>query len=426
MTPFKRLGLGTNPRRATTGTSSSICLLCRGTKFLCGKPSCPVLMRVGGFMRMKDVLDKSDLQGSSPPGVFVGRYGYPKVFVGPMVPPTVGDTSIMASPESWYHMSISSFVEMMSSLVRGVHPVRVDRIAEAGKFMDDVHDLVLSSSSAYTEVEFSRPIRGRMTFSSEAEPFGPSGPVSDFEVSAGPTNVRVEKAFEDTDLKAVDAMWTLYSSGEPVQVIQRALSAGMLGTEKKRRLVPTRWSITAVDDVLAKRTKETVATYPELGEYRLHHSRSMGNLYAVLLMPGRWSYEMIEVFHKGSIWNTWGDEIAMGGDFEGPEGRTTYAAIGGCYYAGRLAALEHLESIHRNATVVIIREALPSYVLPVGVWTVRQGVRDALTRSPLVLGSLEAAISEVSSMLRGPASAIIRSSRIIRGLKTQTRMTSYF
>jgi len=426
MTPFGRLDLGARPVRVVSDPSSSICLLCRGTKFLCGKPSCPVLMRVGGFMKVKDVLDRSDLQGSSPPGVFVGRYGYPKVFVGPMVPPTVGDTSIMASPESWYHMPIGNFVEMMSSLVRGVHPVRVDRIAEAGRFMDDIHDLVLSSSSAYTEVEFSSPIRGRMTFSSDVEPFGPSGPVSDFDVSVGSTNARVERAFEDTDLKAVDAMWTLYSSGEPVQVIQRALSAGMLGTEKKRRLVPTRWSITAVDDSLAKRTRETVATYPELGEYRLHHSRSMGNLYAVLLMPGPWSYEMIEVFHKGSIWNTWGDEIAMGGDSEGPEGRTTYASIGGCYYAGRLGALEHLESIHRNATVVIIREALPSYVLPVGVWTVRQGVRDALTHSPLKLGSLETAISELSSLLRGPAAAIMRSSKIIRGLRTQTRITSYF
>ena len=102
-------------------------------------------------MRMKDILNKSDLQGSSPPGVFVGRYGYPKVLVGPMVPPTVGDTSIMASPESWYHMPIGSFVEMMSTLVRGVHPVRVDRIAEAGKFMDDVHHL---GSSALCPVTF--------------------------------------------------------------------------------------------------------------------------------------------------------------------------------------------------------------------------------------------------------------------------------
>jgi len=382
-------------------------------------------MRMGGIMKARDVLDRTDLQGSSPPGLFVGRYGYPKVLAGPMVPPTLGDTSVMARPESWYRMSIKDFVDMMSSLVRGVYPVRVDKTDESGRFMDDIHDLVLSSSSAYTEVTFSRPIQNRMTFSSDVQPFGPIGPVSDLDVSASSTNVRVERAFEDTGLKAVDAMWELYSTGEPVQVIQRALSAGMLGTQKKRKLVPTRWSITAVDDVLAKRMMDDATSLPELGEYRLHCSRSMGNLYAALLIPGRWSYEMIELFHEGSVWNTWGGELSVGADAEGPEGRTTYAAIGGCYYAGRLAVLEHLKSIKKLATAVIVREALPSYLLPVGVWTVRQGVRDALARPPTEFGSLDAAISGLSELVRAPISLITRRSRILRFLRTQTRITSY-
>ena len=41
------------------------------------------------------MLDSVDLAGSSPPGVFIGRYGYPKVEVGPLVPPEFGDTSAM-------------------------------------------------------------------------------------------------------------------------------------------------------------------------------------------------------------------------------------------------------------------------------------------------------------------------------------------
>jgi hypothetical protein len=382
-------------------------------------------MRMGAVLKAKHVLNKTDLQGSSPPGLFVGRYGYPKVLVGPMVPPTLGDTSIMARPESWYHMPMEDFVDMMSSLVRGVYPIRVDRMEEAGRFIDDVHDLVLSSSSAYTELTFSRPIQNRMTFNSDAQPFGPIGPVSDLNVSAGPTDPAVERAFEDTSLRAVDAMWEMYSAGRPVQVIQRALSAGMLGTQKKRRLVPTRWSITAVDDVLAKRMMDAVATFPELGEYRLHYSRSMGNLYVVLLVPGKWSYEMIEVFHQGSVWNTWGGELSIGGDAEGPEGRTTYAVIGGCYYAGRLAVLEHLKSIKRLAKAVVIREALPSYVLPVGVWTVRQGVRDALMQPPAKSSSLEEAISRLSGLLRAPVPTVLQRSKLVRLLRTQTRITSY-
>ena len=41
------------------------------------------------------------LNGSSPPSVFVGSYGYPKVGVGPMVPPIHGNTTLLDSPESW-------------------------------------------------------------------------------------------------------------------------------------------------------------------------------------------------------------------------------------------------------------------------------------------------------------------------------------
>ena len=39
------------------------------------------------------------LSGTSPPSVFVGSYNYPKVGVGPMVPPIHGDTSLLDIPE---------------------------------------------------------------------------------------------------------------------------------------------------------------------------------------------------------------------------------------------------------------------------------------------------------------------------------------
>jgi len=382
-------------------------------------------MRASGFAKVSEVINRSELHGSSPPSLFVGRYGYPKVYVGPLVPPKVGDTSVMASPESWYDMTMMEFVEMMSSLVRGMYRVRVDKIEEAGRFVDGMHDLVLSSSSAYTEALFSKPVRGSVTFVPDVQPFGPSGQLSGFAVAPAGTNLRIEGAFENGDLKAADAVWDLYASGERVQSIQRALSAGMLGLEKKRRLVPTRWSITAVDDILAKRMISAITSFPELAEYRLYCSRSMGNNYVVLLIPGKWSFELIEVFHRGSVWNTWGDELAIGGDFEGLEGRKTYAMIGGCYYAGRLAVLEHLRSERRLATAIVIREALPAYMLPVGVWTVRQGVRDALSRSPVKFGTLKDAISELSEILGASIDPVVGASKIIRHLTTRRKITEY-
>src|SRR5579884_540096 len=59
------------------------------------------------------------VSGSTPPGVFVGRFGYPKVFVGPMVPRIYGDTSLLDTPEMWRGKTIEDIVDYRYSLVRG-------------------------------------------------------------------------------------------------------------------------------------------------------------------------------------------------------------------------------------------------------------------------------------------------------------------
>jgi hypothetical protein len=51
-------------------------------------------------------LASETLSGATPPSVFIGRYGYPKVKVGPMVPPFHGDTTILDKPEMWLGKSL--------------------------------------------------------------------------------------------------------------------------------------------------------------------------------------------------------------------------------------------------------------------------------------------------------------------------------
>jgi len=62
-------------------------------------------------------LSVKTLSGASPPSVFVGRYGYPKVKVGPLVPPLHGDTAILDMPELWLGKSIEEIVNYRLSLV---------------------------------------------------------------------------------------------------------------------------------------------------------------------------------------------------------------------------------------------------------------------------------------------------------------------
>jgi len=46
-------------------------------------------------MPMRSVEVGKDLEGSSPPSVFIGSWNYPKVLAGPMIAPMHGDTAVM-------------------------------------------------------------------------------------------------------------------------------------------------------------------------------------------------------------------------------------------------------------------------------------------------------------------------------------------
>jgi len=67
---------------------------------------------------------------------------------------------------------------------------------------------------------------------------------------------------------------------------------------------------------------------------------------------------------SGTVWNPNGSTVAIYSDFEGNNGRSTYAAIGGCYYSARLAICEQLLKERRQGTAIVLREARPGYIMP--------------------------------------------------------------
>src|SRR6184192_4868486 len=87
----------------------------------------------------------------------------------------------------------------------------------------------------------------------------------------------------------------------------------------------------------------------------------------------------------------------MLGDSEGFRGRKTYAKPGGCYYSARLAVSEYLDSIGRQAGAVMLREIHPGYIMPVGVWNVRESLRALLKTRFERFDSMDAALNHVSS-----------------------------
>lgn len=404
---------------------SSRCVLCKGSKMLCGKSRCSVLARHFSNARARIQTERMALDGNSPPSVFIGRMGYPKVAVGPMIPPYHGDTSLLDTPERWSGLSIDDIIDFRSSLVRGMHWTRVTDVESGNRIVSRTRELALAQMPPDVEAEFSKKPVGRLTVDDDVQPFGPSAPLQRFDISNCRFDNRLEKASSDTDLLARDAIVSLYDSGTLVSQIQRAFSVGAFGLGKRRRFVPTRWSITAVDSQLGLHMLETTKTMPVIEGFRVYETMSLDNRWAVLMMPSSWKYELIEAWYPDTVWNPHNDKIAIMGDHEFFDGKKTYASIGGCYYAARLAVNELLTRERRQAGVCILREAHPGYILPVGVWNVRENVRAALSKPPKRFQTLRGALTHISTIMDIPISRWVKSSAVLKDAMYQRRIEEF-
>ncbi|MEE8167582.1 MAG: Nre family DNA repair protein [Candidatus Hydrothermarchaeales archaeon] len=404
---------------------ASRCVLCRGAKMLCGKARCPVLVRYYHQNSTRPLLDSLHLDGSSPPSVFVGRIGYPKVYVGPLVPPIHGDTSLMDTPELWSAESIDDIVSFRSQLVRGKYRVDVENVEKGGRIVDLTRELALCASPAEADMEFSKKPAGRLTLDDEVQPFGPSAPIENLNLGTMRIDARIDKAYDDTDLNAVDAVMELYEDDVLVSKIQRGFSVGAFGLKKGRRFVPTRWSITAVDDIISKNLVEEVRSCPTIDEFRVYESWRLDNRFIVLMIPSGWSYELIEAWYPNTVWNPRGRRIVMYSSVEGHGGKSTYAEIGGCYYAARLAVSEYLNRQKKQASVVILREAHPGYIMPVGVWNVRENVRNALKNEPRKFDTMGKALEYVTTRLDIPMERWMLNSRVLKDALYQRRLEDF-
>ena len=368
----------------------------RGSALLCSVPGCPLVQKVMGFPeppRMSGL----EMHGPSPPAVFVGRHGYPDVTIGPLLPSSPETApAIDDSPASWKRLDIATILQMRAKLYRSKSPVRVDARA-ASHALDASRELAMSAKPVETEVTLKKPAR----LSAEAKvdaftaPMGPSVDVVDARVLSNPSVPRrVDAAVSDVHADTATAAREMYDAGIPTHHIQRLLSVGLLGESHRRKLVPTRWSITATDDVLGKQLIEEIKEETILDAPVVHAGDLFGNHFQVLLLPRAWSYEMIEAWAEDGGW-------MMGRDAEGYKGRTAYVEqVAGAYYAARLSVLEHLVRVRRQAAAFVYREITDEYWAPLGVWVIREGVKAAMDAKGLVFGDVESALRHMARRSR--------------------------
>ncbi|MDD5111782.1 MAG: hypothetical protein PHG85_04510, partial [Candidatus Altiarchaeota archaeon] len=282
--------------------------------------------------------------------------------------------------------------------------------------------IALSVRPVDVETHFQGRPSMSFSFSPISQPMGPSGVLKDFRLADNPKIPRKVDSIVSDGLRASDAVYELYKGSHDVYYLANVLSSGVLGSPKGQRMVPTRWSITAIDDIVGKQLMGELREFPCVEEYSVYTNTYLENHFEILLMPGNWEYEQFEAWAPKTLWTQSYDAPVIVGEHEGFSGRSDYAINeGGGYYAGRLAVAEALHAMRMQARAVVFREIYESYVMPVGVWEVRENVRAAMKNVPRRFSGLKEALGDIAQRLVNPIREYVRRSSVLR----QRRMTEF-
>ena len=361
-----------------------------------------------------NLFSSDSISGSSPPSIFVGSYGYPKVGVGPMVPPIHGDTTLLDSPELWLGKTLEDIVNFRLSLVRGIEKLSIQNTQ--GRFIENLHEVAMSSHSIDTDLQFHKTTLPVTTIDGESAPFGPVGDIKSAKFFGTRSDKSIERVYYDHDLKAQDAVLTLYNQGIDISKIQKCFSIGMLG--KKRKLVPTKWSITATDDIISKSLVSEILEFDLIDSCRIFSHDHLGNMFSVILFPHRWLFEMQEAWHDEN-------KVGFGFDSEDARGIDHPPAIAGAYFAAKLGVAEYLVQKKLQAAVLVLREIRPEYAVPVGVWQIREAIRAAMKKEPYIAENFVDSVNFASKRMSIGKSEWLSRGRLLKMLK-QKSISEFF
>ena len=389
------------------------CPVCK-TEHLGSKNDCPLYNKAFSLTKSRPLLD---FEAFSSPDIFVGRHAYPNIFSGVLSPvDTATDPTPLSFPEEWFKkdLSIAEVLKNRSALVyTRFKPGSSKRLKSV------MQEMTLSSKPCSAEFSLDKPPAFNAMESFNAGVIANTASLKTFSLTSNPVvPVPVERAFSDTDVGASDTVFSLYKGGLSNSYLINLFSAGILGLKSERRLVPSRWSTTAVDDILSSRLLSDLKTFEVIDSFQIFSGYYVGNRYVFILMPSKWRFEVIEKkIGSNHFWS----------DYESVFKRKAYASsVTGAYYVNRLAVCEYLHAIKKQAAVLVLREIDDSYYAPLGVGILRELSRHVFRNKPILAESLSASLTIAAGILETKTEEFVVQSKLLQELKNQTSLLDFF
>lgn len=378
-----------------------------------------------GAQKKVNIEAKQDFFGQSP-NVFVGRFGYPEVNVGILGVEQYEehDNPLLWSRENY---DIARIINLRSSLVNSNFKAQITGFKE--RFMEVSKEVGMAEKPVDMEIGLSKKPVFSLSFNQDTMPHGPNVELKKARITENPkVPSAVDKAVDDVDLKASLAINELYKRNVDEHYLTRLLSIGTLGVKNQRKLVPTRFAITAIDSNLGNDLVKRIKEYNQTGHLAFFGGY-LGNYFLILLFPEVYSYELFETYAPNVSWNI-SEETNYTTDYEPYDGRKSYAEnCGGGFYACRLALLEKLGSMKRQASCLCLRFITGEYYAPLGVWVVREAVRKALSNKPIEFSSKELMLAYAKGLAKKKfgydLSEMLQKSILLNTIRTQRKLDSF-
>ena len=214
-----------------------------------------------GF-KVRDLSKISKVDSISPPSVFIGsKLKYPLVNVGILSPLDKEEDAWLYDDAKYWaekNFNIEEVMSLRNGLLNSRFQTKVSDARLNKKFVDIAKNIAISSRQVDVEIE----LKNRLIVGREKDkiltPHGMRAGLKSVEITG---NVKIDKKVDkvmNDEIKASEAIKYLYKNDFNEYTLSKILSVGVMGLKKNKRFVPTRWSITATDDMLGKQFLENV------------------------------------------------------------------------------------------------------------------------------------------------------------------------
>lgn len=376
------------------------------------------------FYKIKNL--KKSFQGSAP-APFVGRVGYPCLNIGILSLPEHNEEAWLYDAPSYWAINNFQIPEIIGYRFSLVNSRAKSFVKDRNKIIQLSQEVGLSSRPVEVEVDLKHKPFFRFEPDEIVAPYGPRALIRQIKLTENPKiHQKVEKVFSDHDLKANESLIYLYKNKFDENFLSKALSVGALGLKTERKLVPTRFSITATDSILSQNNIEEIKKNKET-DLLTFFDGYLGNYYLFLFFPRIWSYELFEIYLTDCNKSNF---LKYTTDYESYNGRKYYAEnCAGGYYSVRLASSEKLKEMKKQASVLTLRFITDEYMVPLGAWVTREAARKALRSRPLTFSSREEMIKSASLFIKKKLgidiSPILNKSLLLNEINSQMKILDF-